>query len=106
LAVHNLLPDKKRVLTVINTDGYKTRVGRIELFLVARELAQLARAVGSPVPAIEDQEHAFATQRPKAKDLAVLVLQGEVRRWLASSGSDLWLRQDLRRSGKPREQQK
>jgi hypothetical protein len=27
---------------------------------VPRELAQLARAVGSPVAAIEDQEHALA----------------------------------------------
>ncbi len=50
------------MLAVVNADGYKTRVNGIELFLVTRELAQLARTVGSPVPAIEDQEHAFTAQ--------------------------------------------
>jgi hypothetical protein len=48
------------VLAIVNADGYKTGVEGIELFYVPRELAQLARAIGSPIPAIEDQQDAFA----------------------------------------------
>ena len=55
LAADNLLPHETRVLAVVNADGYKTGVEGIELFYVPRELAQLARAIGSPVPAIKDQ---------------------------------------------------
>jgi len=61
LAADNLLPHETRVLAVVNADGYKTGVEGIELFYVPRELAQLACAIGSPVPAIKDQEHAFAS---------------------------------------------
>ncbi len=60
LAVDNFLPDQTGVLTVIYTDCHNPRIQRIEVFFVPRELAQLARAVGSPVAAIEDQEHALA----------------------------------------------
>jgi len=62
LVVYNLLPDEKRVLTIVSADGYNTRVCGIEFFSVTRELAQLAGAVGSPVSAIEDQQHAFTAQ--------------------------------------------
>jgi formylmethanofuran:tetrahydromethanopterin formyltransferase len=62
LAVHNAVPDMMRVLAVVNADGYKTGVEGVELFLMPRELAQLARAVRSPVPAIENQEHAVTAQ--------------------------------------------
>lgn len=89
------------MLAVVNADGNKTRVERVELFRAPRELAQLARAVGSPVPAIEDQEHTFAVHRRKAKGLAVLVLQCEVRRRLALGKGDLWFREDLLRGRKP-----
>ena len=61
LAVHNAVPDMVRVLAVVNADGYKTGVEGVELFGMPRELAQLARAVRSPVPAIENQEHAVTT---------------------------------------------
>jgi len=50
------------VLAVVNADGYKTGVEGVELFRMPRELAQLARAVRSPVPPIENQKHASATQ--------------------------------------------
>jgi hypothetical protein len=80
LAVHNGVPDMVRVLAVVNADGYKTRVEGVELFLMPRELAQLARAIGSPVPPIENQEHASATHWRKANGLAVLVLERKVWR--------------------------
>jgi hypothetical protein len=51
-----------RVLAVVNADGYKTGVEGVELSGMPRELAQLARAVRSPVPAIENQEHAVTAQ--------------------------------------------
>jgi len=60
LAVDNFLPDQTGVLTVIYTDCHNPRIQRIEVFFVPRELAQLARAVGSPVAAIEKQEHTLA----------------------------------------------
>ena len=59
-AIHNALPDLRGVLSIVNANSYHASVERFELFCVPRELAQLARAVGSPVAAIEDQEHALA----------------------------------------------
>lgn len=59
-AVHNALPDLRCVLSIVNANSYHASVEGFELFCVPRELAQLARAVGSPVAAIEDQEHALA----------------------------------------------
>ena len=49
------------MLTVVNANRNKTRVEGVELFRVPRELAQLARAVRSPVAAIKNQKHALAT---------------------------------------------
>jgi hypothetical protein len=98
--VHNGVPDKERVLAVVNADGYKTGVEGVELFRMPRELAQLASAVRSPVPPIENQEHASATQRRKTNGSAVLVLECKVWRWLAHSGSNLGTGQDLLRDGK------
>jgi hypothetical protein len=69
-----------RVLAVVNADGYKTGVEGVELVLMPRELAQLARAIGSPVPSIENQEHASATHWRKANALAMLVLECKVWR--------------------------
>ena len=60
LVVDNFLPDQKGVLTVIYTDCHNPRIQRIEVFFVPRELAQLARAVGSPVAAIENKQNALA----------------------------------------------
>ncbi len=60
LAVDNFLPDQTGVLTVIYTDRHNPRIQRIEVFFVSRELAQLARAVGSPVAAIENKQNALA----------------------------------------------
>ena len=60
LAVDNFLPDQTGVLTVIYTDRHNPRIQRIEVFFVPRELAQLARAVGSPVAAIENKQNALA----------------------------------------------
>jgi hypothetical protein len=54
LAVHSFLPDQERVLAVVDANCHQTGVEGFELFCVPRELAQLARAVGSPVTAIED----------------------------------------------------
>lgn len=74
LAVDHLLPHGTRVLAVVNTDGYKTGVEGIELFYVLRELAQLARAIRSPIPAIKDQQDAFASEGRQVKASAFLVL--------------------------------
>jgi len=60
-AVDNFLPDQTGVLTVIYTDRHNPRIQRIEVFFVPRELAQLARAVGSPVTAVENKQDALAT---------------------------------------------
>ena len=83
------------MLAIVNADSQHTRVEGIEIFLVPRELAQLARTVGSPIPVIEKQEHALAAQGGEPKGLAVLVFQDEVGRWLAFGRGDLWLGQDL-----------
>jgi len=58
--VHDAVPDNERVFAVINADSNNPCVEGVEFFRVLRELAQLARAVRSPVPPIEDQKHAFA----------------------------------------------
>jgi hypothetical protein len=100
LTVHNAVPDKERVLAVVNADGYKTGVEGVELFRMPRELAQLARAVRSPVPPIEDQEHTSGAHLHKANGFAVLVLERKVWRCLALGGSDLGPRQDLLHDGK------
>jgi hypothetical protein len=89
-----------RVFAVVNANGYKSGVERVELFRMPRELAQLARAVRSPVPPIEDQEHASAPHGRKTNGFALLVLERKVWRRLAHSGSDLGPRQDLLRDGK------
>jgi hypothetical protein len=60
LVVHDLFPNGARVLAIVNADSQHTRVEGIEVFLVPREFAQLTRTVGSPIPAIEKQEHALA----------------------------------------------
>jgi hypothetical protein len=99
-SVHNAVPHKERVLAVVNADGYKTGVEGVELFRMPRELAQLARAVRSPVTPIENQEHASATHWRKTNGLAVLVLECKVWRRFALSGSDLGPRQDLLRDSK------
>ena len=106
LAVHNSIPDKQGVLAVVNADGYNTRVERVEFFSMPRELAQLACAVRSPVSAIEDQKHAFATHCSKANALSMLVLKRKIRRLLALGGIDLGPRQDLLRGAKRRKEQK
>ena len=54
LTVHNVVPDTEGVLAIINADGYKTGIDRVELFRMLRELAQLARAVRSPVSSVEN----------------------------------------------------
>jgi hypothetical protein len=60
LTVHDALPDFECVLNVVNANSYDASVEGLKLFCVPRELAQLARAVRSPVAAIEGQEHALA----------------------------------------------
>jgi hypothetical protein len=98
--VHDAVPDNERVFAVINTDSNNSCVEGMEFLRVLRELAQLACAVRSPVPPIETQEHASATQWRKTNGFAVLVLKCKVWRRLALSGSDLGPRQDLLRNGK------
>ena len=105
LAIYNGLPDKERMLAVVNADRDQARVKRLELLRVPRELAQLAAAVRSPVAAIKKQEHALSAHRGEAKRLAVLVLQCDVRGWLTLGGSDLWLGQNLLQGSEQREQQ-
>jgi hypothetical protein len=106
LPVDNLLPQGTRVLAVVHADGYKTGVEGIELFGVPRELAQLSGAIGSPVPAVKDQEHSFAAHRGQPKVPARLVLQGEVWGQLAYCGSDLRPGQDLGSSQNGKQQRK
>jgi hypothetical protein len=60
LAVDNFLPDQTGVLAVIHTDCHNPRIQRIEVFFVPRELAQLTRAVRSPVAPVKNKQHAFA----------------------------------------------
>lgn len=74
LAVYDGLPDLKCVFPIVNADRYKARADLLELFRMLRELAQLTGAVGSPVPAVKDQEQALAAHRCKAKSLTLLVL--------------------------------
>src|SRR5438046_10459732 len=78
LAVDNFLPDQTGVLTVIYTDRHNPRIQRLEVFFVSRELAQLARAVGSPVAARDNQQNALAAERGEANRSAGLILQGEI----------------------------
>src|SRR2546428_8962414 len=61
LVVDNFLPDQTGVLTVIYTDCHNPRIQRIEVFFVPRELAQLTRAVRSPIAAIENKQDVLAT---------------------------------------------
>jgi len=68
-----------------------------EVFAVLRELAQLARAVGSPRTAVKEQQHALAALSGQPEHSPVLVLQGEIRGGSALSGSDLRLGKGLRR---------
>lgn len=74
LAVDGGLPNLECMFLIVNTDRYKARADLVELFRMLRELAQLTGAVGSPVPAVKDQEHALAAHRRKAKSLTLLVL--------------------------------
>jgi hypothetical protein len=93
--IYNAVPDKERVLAVVNADGYQTGIEGVKLFCVLRELAQLASAVRSPVAAIENQENPLATHRREANGFAVLVLKCKIWCRLPLGGSDLWLGQNL-----------
>jgi hypothetical protein len=83
------------MLGIIHTNRYKTSVEGSELFGVPRELAQLARAVGSPIPSVEHQEHTLAVHGCEVKSFVALVLEGEIRGQLAFCRCDLGLGQDL-----------
>jgi hypothetical protein len=106
LAVYDGLPDLQRVLAIVNTDGHKVRADLVELFRMLRELAQLTRTVGSPVPTVEDQKHPLAAHRREAKSLALSVLQGDIRRRFILGRRNLGLRENLLRRGKHCEQKK
>lgn len=83
------------MLAIVHTEGDETGIKRSKFLAVTRELAQLTRAVGSPISAIKDQQHTLTALRCKRKSLAVFVLQSEIRRKLASCGGNLWSGQNL-----------
>ena len=93
--VHDAVPDNERVFAVINADSNNPCVEGVEFFRMLRELAQLACAVRSPVPPIENQEHTFAAHRRKTDGFTMLVLERKIWRRLTLGGSDLRPRQDL-----------
>jgi hypothetical protein len=59
LAVCNLFPHHAHLLAVVNADRYQASVEGLGLLCMPRELAQLGGAIGSPVPAIKDQQDAL-----------------------------------------------
>jgi hypothetical protein len=59
-AIDNFLPDQTGVLAIIDTDCDKPRIQGIEVFFVPRELAQLTRAVRSPIAPVKNKQHAPA----------------------------------------------
>ena len=58
--VDNFLPDQTGVLAIIDTDCDQPRIQGIEVFFVPRELAQLTRAVRSPIAPVKNKQHAPA----------------------------------------------
>ena len=82
LVVGLLVPNQMRVLLVIHADRYEACLGLLELTSMLRELAQLAHADRSPVAAIEQQHDPRSAQTRKGQRLAILIVQGEVRRGL------------------------
>jgi hypothetical protein len=81
------------VFLIIHTDSNHADVQLIKLALVLRELAQLAHAEWSPVTAIEDQQKATATLVGKAKGMAFLIAECELRRGLPLAERALWFGQ-------------
>jgi hypothetical protein len=100
LTVHNAVPDTEGVLVIVNADGYKSGIERVELFGMLRELAQLARAVRSPVSSIKNQEDAPPSHLRETNRFSMLILECKTWRRLALSRSDLGLGQDLLRECK------
>jgi hypothetical protein len=60
-----------------------------------RELAQFSCTVGSPISAIEDQQHRMAPQRSKMNGHSALVSQGKIGRRLSCGRGYLRRRQAL-----------
>src|ERR1700737_4696750 len=54
LMVHDGVPDSKGVFAFVNADGNNPCVEGVKFLDMLRELAQSTRAIGSPVPAIEN----------------------------------------------------
>lgn len=77
-------------MAVVNADSDQARLEGDKLSGVPRELAQLTRAIGSPISSIENQEHALAVHRSQMKRSAVFVLEDEIRSGLAGRGCRLW----------------
>jgi hypothetical protein len=100
LTVHNAVPDTESVLAIINADGYKSGVERVELFRMLRELAQLARAVRSPVSSIKNQEDAPPSHLRETNRFSMFILECKPWRGLALSRSDLGLWKDPLRNCK------
>ena len=104
LAVHDLIPHLSRMLLIIDTDGKQAHAELLELVVVLREPAQLARAIGSPIAAIEDHQRWFSAQRRKLQRLSPLVLECEIGSELTLCGCNLRLGQPLRRRGSSKQQ--
>lgn len=95
LTLHDLIPHLSCMLLIIDTDGKQAHPELLELVVVLRELAQLARAIGSPMAAIEDHQRWFSPQRRKPQRLSPLVRECEVGSELTLRGCDLRLGQSL-----------
>jgi hypothetical protein len=106
LAVDNSVPDKKCVLAVVHAYGDETRIEGNKLFCVPRELAQLTRAVGSPIATVENQKQALAAHRGQVKRPTVLVPECEIGGELAHGRKCVRLGKDLLCRGDSAEQEK
>jgi hypothetical protein len=72
---------------------------------VLRELAQLTRAVGSPIATVENQEQALAAHRSQVKNSAVLVSECEIGSKLAHGRGRVRPGKDLLCAGDSAEQE-
>jgi hypothetical protein len=62
LLFEDLFPKRPRIFTIVDTDTNYSSFQCLKILAVLRELTQLPGAIGSPVSAVEHQQHTLPAQ--------------------------------------------
>jgi len=89
LTVYNLLPYVPSMGRVVHANGQNLDVPLVEIAYWPRELAQLARARGSPASVEEHEQDLTAAETGQREVLRVLIPEAKIWRRFSCCGHDL-----------------